>query len=416
MTLKRAGRFASAPSGSMHFCMEIAYLTDVEGQWEKLATFCAGNRLVGIDGDDLVLAEGATFVFGGDAVDRGPHGRRTVACLTRAKRRYGDRVVLLAGNRDINKIRLARELAGHPPSRAPHGLGGGELLRWILANTMGAKDAFEHRRAELGVVDDDRVVQSYLDDVAVDGPLTQYLASCQLAYRSGATLFVHGGIGEESLGVVPGNAARISDVDTWTALLNAWYRAQMAAFIAGACEPDGTPSWQPLIAYQAPLPGHADNPGSVVYGRLADANNDPYLPPVGVVERLRAAGLRRLVVGHTPSGDTPSILRDPARGFEAILADNSYARVTSGSRVLLDDDAAHVSGRAVLDGGRRVEVAFTLALDDGGSAIGLRTRSGGHLIKAPLPDGELLGFRYLPGHALEQRALVAPGEAAPPYG
>src|ERR1700691_4297257 len=120
--------------------MEIAYLTDVEGQWEKVDTFCAGNPLVTLEGDDLVLATGVTFVFGGDAVDRGPHGRRTVACLSRAKRRYGDRVVLLAGNRDINKIRLARELAGHPPARAPHGLEGAALLRWIFAHTMGAKD------------------------------------------------------------------------------------------------------------------------------------------------------------------------------------------------------------------------------------------------------------------------------------
>ena len=121
--------------------MDLAYLTDVEGQWEKLATFCAENRLVALEGDDLVLADDATFVFGGDAVDRGPHGRRTVACLTRAKRRYGDRVVLLAGNRDINKLRLARELCGHPPERAPAGLAAGALLRWILASTMGAKEA-----------------------------------------------------------------------------------------------------------------------------------------------------------------------------------------------------------------------------------------------------------------------------------
>jgi hypothetical protein len=398
--------------------MGIAYLTDVEGQWEKVDTFCAGNRLVTLEGDDLVLAEGATFVFGGDAVDRGPHGRRAISCLSRAKRRYGDRVVLLAGNRDINKIRLARELAGHPPARAPHGLEGGALLRWIFAHTMGAKDAFEHRRAELGAVDDDAVVQSFLDDVAVDGPLTHYLASCQLAYRSWATLFVHGGLGEESLGAVPGastKSAKIADVDTWAALLNAWYDEQIAAFVAGAREPDGTPSWEPLIAYQAPLPGRSINPGSVVYGRLADANNDPRLPPAGVVERLRDAGVRRLVVGHTPSGDTPSILRDPARGFELIAADNSYGRVTTGSRILLDDSAAHVSGRAVLDDGRRVEVAFSLALDDDVSPIGLRARDGGYLIKAPLLDGGVLGFRYLPGFTLEQRALEAPGDAEPPY-
>ncbi len=395
--------------------MELAYLTDVEGQWEKLRTFCAGNRLVALAGDDLVLAGGATFVFGGDAIDRGPHDRRIIACLTRAKRRYADRVVLLAGNRDINKLRLARELRGHPPARAPRGLEGGPLLRWILASTMGAKEAFEHRRTELGGADDDAVVTSYLDDTAANGPLTEYLGLCELAHRRGATLFVHGGVGEESLGAVPGAAARTADVDAWAARLNAWYTAQIAAFVAGACEPDGTPSWEAVIAYQAPRPGLRENPGSVVYGRLADENNDPHLPPPGVVERLRAAGVRRLVVGHTPSGDTPSILRDPARGFELIMADNSYSRVTSGSRVLLDDDAAHVSGRAVLDDGTGIEVAFTLARGGDVSPVGLRERAEGYLLKAPLPGGEVLGFRYRPGYRYEQRALAAPGAAAPPY-
>jgi hypothetical protein len=395
--------------------MKIAYLTDVEGQWEKLATFCADNPLVSLQGDELVVAAGATFVFGGDAVDRGPHGRRVVACLTRAKRRYGEHVVLLAGNRDINKIRLARELRGHPPARAPAGLGGGALLQWILAHTMGAKDAFEHRRTEMGGADDEAVAESYLDDVSEGGPLTAYLGLCQLAFRSGLTLFVHGGLGEESLFAVPGAAAKAPDLDAWAAALNAWYKGRIAAFVAGAREADGTPSWQPLIEYQAPLPGYRYNPRSVVYGRLADENNDPRLPPQEVLDRLRAAGVRRLVVGHTPSGDTPSILRDPARGFELIDADNSYGRVTSGSRVLLDDDAVEVSGRAVLDDGRQVEVAFTLALDDAVSPIGLRAHPGGHLIKAPLPDGEVLGFRYLPAYTLEQRAIPVPGEARPPY-
>src|SRR5262249_13025354 len=158
------------------------------------------NPLVSLDGEDLVLAAGASFVFGGDAIDRGPYGRRIVACLTRAKRRHGERVVLLAGNRDLNKLRLARELRGHPPRKAPEGLAGGPLLRWIFANTMGAKEAFEHRRSELGGADDDAVVESYLEDVAPDGALAEYLRLCQLVHRSGATLFVHGGLGEGSLG------------------------------------------------------------------------------------------------------------------------------------------------------------------------------------------------------------------------
>src|SRR5262245_40023228 len=121
----------------------IAFLTDVEGRWDKIEGFVDGNPVVSLQGGELSVAPGATFVFGGDAMDRGPAGRRIMAALVAAKLRSPDRVVLLAGNRDLNKLRLARELAGHPPARAPSGATGPTLLRWILEKTMGAGRAFE---------------------------------------------------------------------------------------------------------------------------------------------------------------------------------------------------------------------------------------------------------------------------------
>jgi hypothetical protein len=87
----------------------IAYVTDLEGRWDKLATFAEGQADVWLARDgSLALAEGVTFVFGGDVCDRGAGSRRLVEVLLEAKRRYGDRVVLLAGNRDLNKLRLRR--------------------------------------------------------------------------------------------------------------------------------------------------------------------------------------------------------------------------------------------------------------------------------------------------------------------
>ena len=148
----------------------IAYLTDVEGRWDKLASFADRNPLVQLAGDRLRLSDGATFVFGGDAIDRGPAGRRIVDTLLAARREYGERVVLLAGNRDINKLRLRRELDGAPPARTPPALREGprgELLRWIFGNTMGAGEAFDHRATELASerpghsITDEDVVQSY---------------------------------------------------------------------------------------------------------------------------------------------------------------------------------------------------------------------------------------------------------------
>ena len=99
-------------------------------------SFTTGNPHVSLTDGELRLGEGVTFVFGGDAIDRGAHGRRFVALLLAAQRRYGERVVLLAGNRDLNKLRLVTELGGQPHRLAPATSTRAELLRWTLANTM----------------------------------------------------------------------------------------------------------------------------------------------------------------------------------------------------------------------------------------------------------------------------------------
>jgi hypothetical protein len=384
----------------------IAYVTDVEGMWDRLATFLRGNRCAALAGDDIVLSDGAMLVFGGDAVDRGPSSRRVVGALVRAKRRYGDRVVLLAGNRDINKIRLVRELGGHPLDRVPAEARTSRpvLLRWILDNTMGARQAFELRRTELGgaPITDEAVVDSYLEEVGPGGELREYLLSAQLAYRSGATLFVHGAVGPESLGSVPGRAEKIDDLDAWIAALNAWYDDQLAAFVAG--EPQG---YRPLVYYQAPVPGKKVNPASVVYSRFGDELNNLILPPRETVAELRRAGIRRVLVGHTPNGDSPSILRD--EDFAYVCADNSYARHPDGAKVTVDERGLTIEARSVLDGGAGVDLGFTLGGED--APIGMRVADTGHLVKGATTAGDYVLFRYLPQFQVEQLA-VSPSELA----
>jgi hypothetical protein len=403
----------------------VAYFTDVEGQWDKLASFARDNPWVSLEGDRLVLAEGATFVFGGDAIDRGPAGRRIVAAFLEAKRRYGDRVVLLAGNRDINKMRLARELTGSPPARAPADVvaaGRAALLRWIFDNTMGAKKAFEMRHAELAEggarVTGDDVVESFLADVAPDGALSRYLAACQLAYRHERTLFVHGAVTEESLGSVPGASRRTGDPDEWVAALNDFYRTQVAAFLDRRLTASGEPPWGPLVAYQAPLPGTRLNETSVVYGRCADALGNPLLPSRAVIEALQRAGIGRVVVGHTPSGDSPSLLAED--GFQLVIADNSYGRVERGSQVFVDGDQLQAAGSVVLDDGTERAVRVTSAGLDARGPVGLRDAATGRLVKGRLGEHEYLSFRFLGGYAVEQTALSEEACAAlalvPPHG
>jgi hypothetical protein len=386
----------------------IAYVTDVEGRWDKLAGALDG-ALVSLEGDTLRVAAHAVLVFGGDAVDRGPEGRRILRTLLAAKLAQPDRVVLLAGNRDLNKLRLSRELTGVPPSRAPAGLPRGELLRWILARTMGAPEAFEHRRTELGDVDEERVVESFLEDVQPDGLLTRYLAHAQLGFREGDTIFVHGAVTAENLGVVPGIVEPAPSVDAWLARLDAFLASEVARFAAGH-SPDA------LMDYQRPRPGTSLHQASVVYGRPIDARGELTLPPRAVIDRLRAEGVRRVVLGHTPSGDCPTVLRD-RDGFQLVLADTSYGRLEGPSRVGIDGGVVRVEGRTVLDGGEEAEVRFRLCGDED-PALGLRDPSSRRLLKARLSRGDYLTFRTLDGREVEQRAVraedVEPGALVPP--
>ena len=388
----------------------VAYLTDVEGVWEKLEDFCRDNAHVALEGGErLVVRPGATFVFGGDSVDRGPEGRRVVRTLLEAWRRQPGQVVLLAGNRDLNKLRLARELTGHPLPRTPQAVRDGPrpaLLRWIFDNSMGASGAFEFRQEELArtglPASDEAVVDSFLEDVAPGGPLRDYLLACRLVYRQGGTLFVHGGVHEDSLGTVPAHA-RLEGVDAWSEALHGWYREQLQAFVDGRLDDTGRPAWEPLIAYQAPVPGTRVNSASVVYGRMANALNHPGLPSPELIALLERSGIHRLVVGHTPSGDCPSLLRED--GFELLLADNSYGRVKGASRVFLGEERLHVEGEVVLDDGRGARLRFQLARGEPGP-VGQQVRGTGELVKGPLEDGNWLLFRALPGYQVEQRAVA----------
>lgn len=403
---------------------EIAYITDVEGRWDKIASFAKENPLVSIDEAGRIrVRDGAVLVFGGDAIDRGPDGLRVVRALLEAKLAQPERVVLLAGNRDINKLRLARELRGRPPARTPErerAAGGAVLLRWILENTMGAKEAFEHRRAELertsgGAVSDDAVCESFQQDVARDGVLRAFLLRCTLAYRAGDALFVHGAVTEENFGVVPTGetdadervaqcAAGERHVDAWVAALDRFYRQQIEAFDSGAesVSPDRPAPWAALVAYQAPLPGTRTNQSSVVYGRPADALGNPSLPSRELIAMLERDGVRRVFVGHTPSGDSPSVLR--FEGFSLVLADNSYARVEGGSQVFVHRDRTIANGSTALDDGTIVKTTADWTTSSEGP-LGARSVTSGLLIKGATDRATMVGFRALEGYRITQREL-----------
>lgn len=391
----------------------VAYFTDVEGRWEKLAGFVERTAGLALRDDHIAVDDHTLLVFGGDAIDRGPAGRRVVSVLLASKMHAPDRVVLLAGNRDINKMRLVRELNGYPPANAPDQIvaaGRGALLTYIFARTMGAADAFEHRRAELARLarscTNEDVAESFLHDLEPNGELTRYLAACQLAHREGNTLFLHGAVTEESYGRCPTIDERASNVDDWIDRLNGFYSDQIEQFRARRLKSSGAPGWEPIVAYQAPIRGTRTNQSSVVYGRPVSESGEIALPTEEVVEWLRASDVRRVVLGHTPTGDCPTLLRDNG-GFELLMADNSYGRIESGASVVIHgENSVEVHGETLLDDGEEAIVEYSLRSGEPGP-LGFRDASTKRLVKAKLRSGDAdeasyLLFRPLAGYEVEQ--------------
>jgi len=378
----------------------LLYTSDLEGRWDKLEHALDGCPWARLDGDELRVEPGAVFLFGGDTVDRGPGSLRLVSTLVRAQAAMPDRVVLLAGNRDINKLRLPRELGaadlpGFPANRA-------DRLREILRRTMGAPDAFDHRVAELGGASDEAVVESFLEEVRPpDGPLYRYLRQARLGFRWRDVLVLHGGPSPENLGLVPG-APTESTLAGWLSALDAFLQRQLDAYAANPTGRDHAA----LVQYQAPLPGTRANAQSVVYARPVNAQGEPQRLAPAVVDLLRREGIRRLVVGHTPTGDCPSVL--VADDITLLMADTSYSPLEHGARVELHVDHSRVVGAALVEGEvERIDQRLSLS-----PAWPMGRWINGELIKAQLSQG-WLGFRMDSGFTpVQRRRLLAELDAA----
>ena len=90
------------------------YLTDVEGNFEYFENYMAISKVLEWEDENktaLRLKDNALFVFGGDSQDKGPGDIRFTTLMISLKQRYPDRVRLIIGNRDANKLRLASELS-----------------------------------------------------------------------------------------------------------------------------------------------------------------------------------------------------------------------------------------------------------------------------------------------------------------
>jgi hypothetical protein len=213
----------------------------------------------------------------------------------------------------------------------------------------------------IGDVDDDAVVSSFYRSVAdEDGIVRKYLELGQLAVVLDSTLYVHGGVygvfdkskGVEScVGFVPdgcdlSNQVLHADRDEWVFQLNQWMRNQIADILRDpAYNIDrSNRAGQALFLYGAYSPTR-----SVIMARMLDDASMPLQIPEETVLQLKKWGLHRVVCGHTPHGNSPTVfnchgveVRNLCRNSEfvgcnpvvlqVVMADTSFSDMSSKDR------------------------------------------------------------------------------------
>ena len=273
---------------------QLGFVTDVEGNLEYFLRW--------VKQSNVVTASGATpncktlhldlhhdnchFVYGGDVVDKGPGDIRLTRALVDFQRRYPDRVHLLVGNRDLNKLRFTAELSetdlARPASEIPpphwdpkaptlkeflqQKLKDSEnphltienlntrvnRLHYLLQHTLGCPRTFEFRRQELALlqnstadqITDHQVVDNFLHEVQ-QGSLAEYLSVAKVAVCIGNTLFCHGAVDADTMRYIPRidtkfenptskppPGALIDNVHDWTDALNEFLQQGLEDFRA----------------------------------------------------------------------------------------------------------------------------------------------------------------------------------------
>ncbi|CAK9048913.1 unnamed protein product [Durusdinium trenchii] len=393
-------------------------------------------RRVGTGASSLQLcSDQAAFVFGGDLFDRGPGDLQLAKELVGLKQRYPDRVFLLMGNRDINKMRLTAELSDYAMNRTPSEAfkpwwdnkamdlvkylrkdnkedSRVNRLKWMLHHTLGSPAAFDFRRKELAnfsrglEISDEEVLESFLESVLQpEGAVQSYLRHAQLGLVIGDTLFVHGAAEERALGFVPSHQTRYVknkredllklpgsqkglDLRQWIDALNRFAEEEVNAWcLDPGWQPCGRRGGEALMAYQS-RPAMALS--TVVVSSYVDGKNMPTRKAIDkdvfegqrkcsdplsktVVEYLLRGGVRRVVVGHKPCGEAPAVLRTETvrGGYEVISGDTNYASIK---------DERHMRG------GAWCEVRLSLG------AVSSQAR-----LRGALPDsGERYDVRLMP--------------------
>eukprot|EP00964_Phaeocystis_antarctica_P007828 scaffold4206_cov48-Phaeocystis_antarctica.AAC.1 len=225
-------------------------------------------------------------------------------------------------------------------------------IKYVLKETMGADGELERRQKELSLLlkreaTEEEACTSIVESCAPGGFMRRYIEEGRLAFLHRNTLFVHGGVlgagggRTDCVGCVPGKTEQCTDMVQWVDELHAWKQAQIAEWVAqpGWADPKqndpnnaahvrgGRGLMDGYCVPQAKYP-------SVVMGRHLDGSGMPLNMPADVMLKLNKGGVLRLIVGHTPHGACPTVIRSGGPGMHApgmtvVMADTSFSDMTA---------------------------------------------------------------------------------------
>jgi len=359
------------------------------------------------------------------------------------KRKFGDRVTLILGNRDVNKLLLYPTLhketieskilldvywdpmhktydeymSLQPSPAPPHSRV--TVLKWMLCCAMGCPTTFETRRTELEIlenvkkcVSDEQVVDSFVDSVDPSGADPFMLDYCKLGVIMAVhntSLFVHGGVSAIALNSVPDNTNTNPSVKLkvkqWADKLNAWKDEQIAAYIANPLEQAG---FAKLLNYGVP---GGNSSRTVMYNNhLHNGNCTP--PDPEVVAYCFNNSISRIFVGHQPHGECPSVIRE--KDLTIFLCDTSYSDLTASktngnvsnnrggcySNIQIGRSWTHVKG--VIKNGEKLEYLLQVDAGDNCAECGVigKMLKGGGWVKGLVADGRIMTAKGV-GYALD---------------
>ncbi len=401
------------------------FVTDLEGRSEGLLNNLKERGLELVNGQ-LEFIEGHTKLFvGGDLSDRGADCIKIRRWLISLKQRHPDRVRIIWGNRELNKLGLlyvlpllqtmsttaympwvherggkslkemtdllqdfmnwAAKKSAQSEARQQSPFNSAENITEWFFEKIGCENCLKYHQQELEELwgrksSKKEAAEDYIRSLdPKKGEFFKFLELGQFVSTEGRTIMAHGQLGSDNIGLVPGVDRKYPKIEEWVQALNTWgtdhlknikknFHNNFSKSIA---------SLKDLVQYGDSVwdiglkKGYA-NEFSVVHATRNKEGNNFRLPSRETIHTLKQQGFFTLIVGHSPAGNVPLTLR--GNDFLQIMADTSYG--VNGKGTVGFDSLGQLELSGTLRTGELIKARVSPFID---SPIG-KLHKGAHVI------------------------------------